>query len=100
MPSGEKTTEQTKLLWPSRVCRQPPLPVSQIRMVLSLDPEAMQVPSGEKTTEQAELLWPSRVWRQAPHVKFMADFAVAHFGSSSRKRSRVKLPLGLNISAE
>ena len=106
MPSGEKTTdlerttELIESLWPCRVCRQSPLLASKIWMVLSSDPEAMQVPFGEKTTELIEPLRPSRVCRQAPHVESIADFAVTHFGSSFLNITRVKLRLGLKISAE
>ena len=66
VPSCEKATEMTELLWPLSVLRQAPLPASQILTVLSDDPDTTYVPSCEKAADQTEPLWPSSVLRQAP----------------------------------
>ena len=47
-PSGEKTTLNTILLCPSRVCSNAPLCASHNRMVLSSYPDASLRPAGEK----------------------------------------------------
>ena len=56
MPSGENTTDQTQF-----VCPQSGSPTgsrdlaSQIRIVLSVEPETMRLQSGENTTDTTEL---------------------------------------------
>ena len=52
IPSGEKTTEQTDELWPSRADPMAVhVSISDKHTVLSRDAEAHSLPSGEKTTE-------------------------------------------------
>jgi hypothetical protein len=48
LPSDEKPTAVTLLLWPLSVCLQAPVVVPQSRTVLSHEPEAGTLPSGEK----------------------------------------------------
>ena len=66
----------------------------------SLDPDATCLPSCEKATELTELLWPSSVCRQALQSVATTGLVVIQFGSSASKTRRVKLRLGLNISAD
>jgi hypothetical protein len=56
---------ESTLLIPN-VCRQAPLPASQILTVSSLDADASRVESWEKATELTQPPWPSSVCRQAP----------------------------------
>ena len=65
LPSGEKATLLTQLLWPSSVRRAAPVAASQSRTVLSAEPEATSLPSGEKATLLTLRLWPSSVRRAA-----------------------------------
>src|ERR1700678_2292432 len=68
LPSGEKTTELTDELWPSRADPMAvPVSTSHKRTVLSYDPEASLLPSGEKTTELTHELWPSKVRKEVVH---------------------------------
>src|ERR1700734_338933 len=61
LPSGEKTTELTIELWPSRADPMAvPASTSHKHTVLSSDAEASLLPSGEKTTEKTIELWPFR----------------------------------------
>ena len=50
VPSGEKATDITQWVWPSKIERDTPVAESQTRTVLSSDPDTMRVPSGEKAT--------------------------------------------------
>ena len=98
--SCEKATDQTQRLWPSSVCRHSPLLASQTLTVVSCDADASRAESCEKATELTALLWPSSVCRQALHLSSIAGFIVIHFGSSSLKRSLIRLRTGLNKSAD
>src|ERR1700744_2310097 len=50
LPSGEKATSVTKLVWPSSVCSAAPDRPSQSLTVRSFDADASVLPSGEKAT--------------------------------------------------
>src|SRR6516162_5233796 len=98
LPSGEKATEETELLWPSSVWRRGPLLASQILTVASCDADATCLPSGEKATEETELLWPSSVCRQGLQSSSVAGLVVIHSGSSFLNVSLMILRAGLNTS--
>jgi len=57
LPSGEKATEMTGALCPSRVKMHFPLSTSQSFIVSSWEPEARRSPIGEKATEFTPLLF-------------------------------------------
>jgi hypothetical protein len=48
LPFGEKATALTQSLWPSSVCFQAPVVVSQSRTVLSSEADGRTLPSSEK----------------------------------------------------
>src|SRR5260370_6922404 len=60
-PSGEYATDHTQLVCPSRGSpAAAPVSASQIRIVLSSDPETMCRPSGEYATDRTKPVCPSR----------------------------------------
>src|SRR5271154_5728288 len=98
--SCEKTTDLTPSLWPSSVCRHSPVVASQILTVRSSEADASCRESCEKATDLTPPLWPSSVCRHGLHLLLTIGLVVIHSGSSFFHRSRVKLPVGLNISAD
>ena len=100
LSSCEKATDMTGPLWPSSVWRHSPLLASQILTVLSPAADASRAESREKATDLTWPLWPSSVCRQALYLSAIAGFIVIHFGSSSLKRSLIRLRTGLNKSAD
>jgi hypothetical protein len=61
-PSGENATDVTPPVWPSRGSpTAAPVSASQMRTVLSSDPETMREPSGENATDLTRLVW-SVIW--------------------------------------
>jgi hypothetical protein len=66
LSSGEKATDQSQPEWPSSVCRDAPVSVSQSRAVSSRDTDATRLPFAEKATEVTTSEWPSSVCRAAP----------------------------------
>jgi hypothetical protein len=56
--SGENTTAQIQLEWPSNTLRHCPVAVSHTCTVLSKDAEATSSPSGENTTTLTSPEWP------------------------------------------
>ena len=65
VPSGEKTTELTHEIWPSRADPMAdPVSTSHRCTVVSPDAEASLLPSGEETTEWTPELWPSNVLKE------------------------------------
>jgi hypothetical protein len=59
--SGENETKRTQCLWPSQVYIGVSVYRSQIRTVVSPDPDARDLPSGEKATLSTASVCPSRV---------------------------------------
>mmetsp|Transcript_15190 Transcript_15190/g.45584 ORF Transcript_15190/g.45584 Transcript_15190/m.45584 type:complete len:89 (-) Transcript_15190:340-606(-) len=58
VPSGEKLTEYTSLLWALvRSSSGASVAASHSCMLLSREPDTILVPSGEKPTEYTWLLW-------------------------------------------
>jgi hypothetical protein len=98
--SCEKATELTKSLWSSSVCRHAPLLASQILTVLSLDADASLVESCEKATELTLSLWPSSVCRHALHPSLRVGLILISSGSSCWNSCLIRLPVGLNSSAD
>ena len=67
--SGEKTTEVTPRVCPSRSSKSmAPVSASQTRTVVSYDPNTMCCPSGEKATEETAPVCPSRGLKSAAPV--------------------------------
>src|SRR5690348_13010762 len=60
-PSGENTTHLTPASWAITVRSSPPVPGTQILMVVSSLPEASKSPKGEKAIDNTEPVCPLRV---------------------------------------
>ena len=90
----------TQPLCPLSVAVQAPLLASQILTMPSPDADASRVESCEKATELTELLCPSSVAVQALRLSPMSGFIVIQSGSPFLKRPLIRLPVGLNKSAD
>ena len=77
-----------------------PLLVSQILIVLSDEVDASRVESCEKITEVTGPSWPSSVCRHALQLLSMAGLIIIISGSSCWNSLLIKLPVGLNKSAD
>src|SRR6266851_995093 len=80
----------TSQLWPARVRRRAPVPVSQILIVQSSLADAISCPSGLNTQPRTAPAWPARVRRRAP-VPVSQIFSVA-----SSLADAISRPSGLN----
>ena len=91
LPSGEKATLNTPLVFPFRVRKVRPLVTSHRITVLSHDPDARVFPSGENVTVIILSECPDRVFRGCPlatsHKVIVLSvdpeaniFKVAHYG--------------------
>src|ERR1700735_1415875 len=99
LPSGEKATALTELLWPSSVCFQAPVVAFQSRTVLSYEADARTLPSGEKATAKTELLWPSSVCRQGSQSSLIPETFFMNDSFSFKCCIFTSLFVGLNASA-
>ncbi|KAJ7197983.1 hypothetical protein GGX14DRAFT_667304 [Mycena pura] len=66
MMQGGNGTESTGSPCPSSFCSSVPVAASQIRTVLSDEPDTMRVPSGENATDQTASPWPSSFCSSVP----------------------------------
>lgn len=84
LESGEKTTDLTGSLWPSRVWRHWPLLISYILTVWSAKAEARSLESGKTTTDLIQSLWSLTVWK---HWPLLASQTLTVWSSEAKIRS-------------